>query len=127
MSCLKWNNKLSLDENLKVINTDKLDKKDFTKTCNICLSNHGMVIKCKEKCNYYFHVECARRSKLYMTLTNNKKKTCIYCPSHTPLSVKKNIELEEKRTRDDILKFIRSIKKYFNEKEIEYNPFKYEL
>lgn len=73
-----------------------------------------MTITCSIKgCEYSFHAECGRRGKLYyQKLEGNFWKCKAFCPSHTPLLIKKSIEREENRTREDIIKFLKNIKRF---------------
>ena len=112
-SCTLWNKKLNYHKgNLKGVL--KLSKSRFDGMCRVCLTKEGFTHKCIiSNCSYSFHIECARRAKLHfdcedgVILSNN-----IYCPAHTPLLVKKNIDHEEKKTRDLIVKYLKSMKRF---------------
>lgn len=69
-------------------------------TCYVCRKRMGACIQCaKANCYMAFHVTCAQQANLYMKLEATKggevKKTA-YCDSHTPPSVKRKMEKEER-------------------------------
>lgn len=58
-------------------------------------------------------MECARRAKLYFDCEDGViQSNSMFCPAHTPLLVKKNIEHEEDKTRDMILKYLKNLKRF---------------
>ena len=129
LSCMFWNSKLDFRQGV-LKNHQKTTEKDFSSKCNICeKSNHGIVVKCKiEGCKFKFHVECARRAKLTMGNSNSfYRGNCIFCPEHTPLPLKKLIVTENKRTKEDIKKYLKMLKRYLTNVEIEVPPFEDKL
>ena len=78
-----------------------------------------------EKCDKYYHPECARKKKIYMEQLNiDKLKYLIFCEAHEPLKVRRKIEVKRKKYRDEIVKFCRGIEKYVETYKIAHLPFK---
>lgn len=123
-SCLLFNKKIEIQENGS-FSLQKLKKKNFEEMCSICRTSMGCVVSCSvSNCSYKFHVECARRGKLTMENKDYRKGTMnIFCPDHSPLSIRKNLLMEEKRTRDTIVKFSKNLKRFLLQKEINLSEF----
>ena len=69
-------------------------------TCYVCRKRMGACIQCaKANCYVAFHVTCAQHASLYMKVEVGKGgdiKKMAYCDTHTPPSVKRKLEREEK-------------------------------
>lgn len=125
LSCIFWNSKLEFKTGI-LKNYQKINEKDFFAKCDICQKKkQGLVVKCKiEGCKFRFHVECARRAKLTMGNSSTfYRGNCIFCPEHTPLPLKKQILTENKRTKEDIKKYLKILKRFLNNNEIETGTF----
>jgi hypothetical protein len=94
---------------------DVIDKRRYGLVCSICTQKNGACIQCaKGKCQASFHVECARRSKMFMEVKNSENNGyTIYCEKHAPLKVKRTLESKIKTYVDDISKFGRAIEKFY--------------
>lgn len=81
--------------------------------CSICCMNNGAVLNCSyENCYKTFHIECAKRSELTLESQNQEHRDFIlYCETHTPLKFKKEVEISRKRTRNEIIKYVKHLKK----------------
>jgi hypothetical protein len=81
--------------------------------CSICCSNNGAVLTCSyENCYKTFHIECAKRSELTLESQNHEHRDFIlFCETHTPLRFKKEVEISRKRTRNEIIKYVKHLKK----------------
>lgn len=94
---------------------ERIDKKRFQLTCALCQHRSGACIQCaRGKCAIAFHVECARRAKMFMEIKNSENHGfIIYCERHAPLKVKRTLESKVKIYIDEVSKFIRSIDKFY--------------
>lgn len=113
LSCALWNNELKVkDTDIK--NLCKLSPHRFMKMCTICNNSTGYCTNCSyEGCNKMFHVECGRRIKLFMEIIGvGDPQFIMYCPSHTPLMLKIYIQEYERRSREDIYKYHKYLKRF---------------
>jgi hypothetical protein len=100
----------------KVHGFDKLEKKRFGLTCNVCGQKEGACVQCaSRKCHEAFHVECARRTKVFMEAKNSENRHyTVYCDRHAPLMAKRKLESTALSVCSDITKFCRNIEKIFD-------------
>ncbi|KAL4493484.1 hypothetical protein ABPG72_007492 [Tetrahymena utriculariae] len=125
LTCALWIQECYFEErsSLNMIRgLENIDKKRFLLTCLICKQKKsGCCIQCaKGKCSASFHPECARRAGLSLEVRHLEKVThLVFCQRHTPLKLRRILEQKEKKYKDEIQKFCRSIEKYnetyFNE------------
>ena len=118
-SCALWNGYINVkDQRLKGFSDIPLFT--FLKICAVCNSSIGCCIKCsRDDCNVYFHVECGRRVRLFMEMIGvNTPKFLMYCASHTPLMLKIMIEEYERKSREEVIKFYRYIKRFLKSNKI---------
>ncbi|EAS03088.2 PHD zinc finger protein (macronuclear) [Tetrahymena thermophila SB210] len=125
LTCALWIQECYFEErsSLNMIRgIENIDKKRFLLTCLICKQKKsGCCIQCaKGKCSASFHPECARRAGLSLEVRHLEKVThLVFCQRHTPLKLRRILEQKEKKYKDEIQKFCRSIEKYnetyFNE------------
>jgi hypothetical protein len=121
LSCALWLPELNIvyfDIKEKIKGVENLPKKRFQETCNICLKiGYGPTIKC-EKCDYYFHPECARRLRKFVLEINeneNGETTFLaYCNKDAPPNHLKKYELIKQRKKDEIKKVSNLIQKDIN-------------
>lgn len=121
-SCVLWNKYISVKDN-KLKGFQDVPIYQFLKNCAVCNSSVGCTIKCcRDDCNVYYHVECGRRVKLFMEMigSSNNHRFLMYCASHTPLMLKLLIEDYERRTKDDVIKFYKYIKRYLKMQKINF-------
>lgn len=97
----------------ELIGLKNIDLARFGWTCLICKSTSGTTLKCPvENCNKNFHVECAKRAKLVIESQNHDHKDFVlYCEAHTPLRFKKEVEGLRKKSKNEIIKFAKYLKK----------------
>lgn len=81
--------------------------------CQACKLVEGATLKCySRECTQRFHVECAKRAGLTIEAqTPEHKDFILFCEAHTPLKFKKEIEITRKRSRNEIVKFAKNLKK----------------
>lgn len=115
VTCALWTPECYFDDknyysNVKGI--ENIDKQRYKLECSICkTSRGGACVRCaRPECNEAFHPECARRANVFMEVRNTDKLAyLIYCERHTPLQLRRNIEQKDKKYKEEILKFCRSI------------------
>ena len=116
---------IDLRKHLNTINIEKyqltglkdIDQSMFGWECGACSMRGGTCLKChSEDCNQRFHIECAKRAGLTIESQNSEHKDyIIFCETHTPLKFKKEIELTQKKSRNEIIKFSKNMKKQLKE------------
>lgn len=81
--------------------------------CQACKMVEGATLKCySAECTQKFHVECAKRAGLTIEAqTSEHKDFILFCEAHTPLKFKKEIQIMRKRSRNEIVKFAKNLKK----------------
>ncbi|EAS02021.2 PHD zinc finger protein (macronuclear) [Tetrahymena thermophila SB210] len=117
ITCTLWTPECFFDDknyytNIKGI--ENIDKQRFKLECSICKQKKaGSCVQCaKTKCMEAFHPECARRENIYMEIRNTDKLAyLIYCERHTPLKLRRLLEQKEKKYKEEIIKFCRSIER----------------
>lgn len=120
LSCCLWNTELEVQlyqvPPEKVLGFDKLEKKRFGLTCNVCGQKEGACVQCaSRKCHEAFHVECARRTKVFMEAKNSENRHyTVYCDRHAPLMAKRKLDSTALSVCSDITKFCRNIEKIFD-------------
>lgn len=119
LSCCLWIPKLEVTcepvPNM-VQSFDQVDKRRFQMECSICGKKEGACIQCSAKnCQEPFHVECARRTKMYMETKNaDNRFYTIYCDRHAPLMAKRKLDSQANSICNDINKFCRYIEKFYD-------------
>lgn len=85
--------------------------------CQVCRKKEGASLKCyKRECGRRFHVECAKRAGLTIEAqTTEHRDFILFCEEHTPLRFKKEIAATRKRSRNEIVKFAKNLKKKLKE------------
>ncbi|KAM3137292.1 hypothetical protein pb186bvf_010662 [Paramecium bursaria] len=116
LSCFYWVPECYLDEkNNQLKGLENINPKRFTLECDICkLKKSGVCVQCtKLQCQKSFHVECARRSNIFLTinLSSSKLDYQLYCQPHIPLKVKRQLDSKYKQYEKDIVEFFRSYEK----------------
>lgn len=120
LSCCLWNTELEVHlfqpPPEKVLGFDRLEKKRFGLTCNVCGQKEGACVQCaSRKCHEAFHVECARRTKVFMEAKNSENRHyTVYCDRHAPLMAKRKLDSTALSICSDITKFCRNIEKIFD-------------
>jgi len=119
LSCCLWIPKLEVTgepvPNM-VQSFDQVDRRRFQMECSICGKREGACIQCSSKnCQEPFHVECARRTKMYMETKNaDNRFYTIYCDRHAPLMAKRKLDSQAVSICNDITKFCRYIEKFYD-------------
>ncbi|CAD8142523.1 unnamed protein product [Paramecium octaurelia] len=116
LSCFYWSPECFLDEKQDILRgVDNINAKRFALNCSICnIKKAGMCIQCaRSSCSTSFHVECARRSGIFLTQTvvNNKPDYQIFCQKHVPLKVKRILESKQRLYEREIIDFFRAYEK----------------
>ncbi|CAD8127054.1 unnamed protein product [Paramecium sonneborni] len=116
LSCFYWSPECFLDEKQDILRgVDNINAKRFALNCTICnIKKAGMCIQCaRGSCSTSFHVECARRSGIFLTQTviNNKPDYQIFCQKHVPLKVKRILESKQRLYEREIIDFFRAYEK----------------
>ncbi|CAD8046423.1 unnamed protein product [Paramecium sonneborni] len=116
LSCFYWSPECFLDEKQDILRgVDNINAKRFSLNCTICnIKKAGMCIQCaRGSCSTSFHVECARRSGIFLTQTiiNNKPDYQIFCQKHVPLKVKRILESKQRLYEREIIDFFRAYEK----------------
>jgi bromodomain and PHD finger-containing protein 1 len=112
---LYFGDKLNMNE---VEGFNCLAKDRFKIECIVCQKKNGAIINCdKGQCKKAFHPECARRAKLFLDVreveNTQQMGYAIFCEKHTPLKLRRTLETKEKKYRDELTKFCKSIEKYY--------------
>lgn len=94
---------------------ENIDHRRFKLRCLVCNHKLGACIQCaRGQCQASFHIECARRAKIYMEMgAGSGKRYLLYCEKHAPLKIKRVIESRLKGMQEQIAKFCRVIEKYY--------------
>ncbi|CAD8140475.1 unnamed protein product [Paramecium octaurelia] len=113
LSCFYWSPECFLDEKQDILRgVDNINQKRFTLNCSLCnIKKAGMCIQCaRSSCQTGFHVECARRSGIFLTQTivNTKPDYQIFCQKHVPLKVKRILESKQRLYEREIIDFFRA-------------------
>ncbi|CAD8046743.1 unnamed protein product [Paramecium sonneborni] len=116
LSCFYWSPECFLDEKQDILRgVDNINQKRFTLNCCLCnIKKAGMCIQCaRSSCQIAFHVECARRSGIFLTQTvvNTKPDYQIFCQKHLPLKVKRILESKQRLYEREIIDFFRAYEK----------------
>lgn len=119
LSCCIWMSDLEITLEPapnKVKNIENLDKVRFNLECGICGKKEGACIQCHNRnCTESFHVECARRTKMFMEARNSENRFyTIYCEKHAPLEAKRKLESNTANNCNLITKFCRHTEKLFD-------------
>jgi hypothetical protein len=120
LSCCLWNTELEVqmyqNPPEKVQGFDKMEKKRFGLTCSVCGQKDGACVQCaSRKCHEAFHVECARRTKVFMEAKNSDNRHyTVYCDRHAPLMAKRKLDSSALSLCSDITKFCKNIEKIFD-------------
>mmetsp|Transcript_12803 Transcript_12803/g.19822 ORF Transcript_12803/g.19822 Transcript_12803/m.19822 type:complete len:249 (+) Transcript_12803:2743-3489(+) len=105
------------------VKMNKMDYSKFNIGCVICGKkgvNMGAAVKCcKSECSIQFHVECAKRAGYCMEIERVEKKNHgkkeklfkIFCESHRPFKIITEINEQNDKEIDSILKFAKTIEK----------------
>lgn len=123
LSCIYWVPELSLKNQFgefDIRGLNHIEKTRFKARCVICNQFNGACISCSApNCGESFHVECGRRAGLYSEVINSSVSKCqMFCLSHTPLVFKKALTVQERRAREEILKFFRALRRFFKARKI---------
>ena len=124
LSCTYWMPETHIKDQFgtfEIVGVNTIEKERFKLECLICGQRNGACITCSHiDCPQSFHVECARRARLHFeNQTTTHTKFLLYCPTHTPLQFKTALNLQDKKAKEEILKFYRYFKKYFKSRKIE--------
>ncbi|CAD8138294.1 unnamed protein product [Paramecium pentaurelia] len=116
LSCFYWSPECFLDEKQDILRgVDNINQKRFIINCSLCnIKKAGMCIQCaRGNCQTGFHVECARRSGIFLTQTivNTKPDYQIFCQKHVPLKVKRILESKQRLYEREIIDFFRAYEK----------------
>ncbi|CAD8136647.1 unnamed protein product [Paramecium octaurelia] len=116
LSCFYWSPECFLDEKQDILRgVDNINQKRFILNCSLCnIKKAGMCIQCaRGNCQTGFHVECARRSGIFLTQTivNTKTDYQIFCQKHVPLKVKRILESKQRLYEREIIDFFRAYEK----------------
>lgn len=119
LSCCLWNSELEYTVDLppkKIIGFDRVDRRRFGLECNLCGCKEGACVQCvSRKCHEAFHVECARRVKMFMEIKNSDSRHyTIYCDRHAPLMAKRKLDSTSLSICNDITKFSKHTEKYYD-------------
>ena len=100
-TCINWHNEVWFEITDKALTafSGTLDYARFGKECCICKQTHGSCISCDySDCKKNFHVRCAIKSKLILSVSDMEKKLKVsdwdikvYCQKHQKQG-KKRIE-----------------------------------
>lgn len=111
------------------IRISKLEEKRYSEPCSICKTSFGVSYKCSSvnhDCPLKFHVECARRSNYYLEVVKsegpvssggagggvqNRDEKRLFCESHRPLKLIRDIEEKKKFMVDEIVTYANVVKK----------------
>jgi hypothetical protein len=95
---------------------DQIDKRRFGFECLVCRKKEGACVQCSsKKCQESFHVECARRTKIFMEAKNSDNRYyTIYCEKHAPSMAKRKLEANTISISGDITKFCKNIEKFYD-------------
>lgn len=97
------------------LDIETIDISRFNEKCSICQkTGYGPCMKCdNDKCQIYFHVECARINKYHMEciLADEGMKYFLYCQTHRPLQFLKTLEIKNSKKKEDIMKFAELVEK----------------
>ena len=118
LSCCFWIPKIEISEDdtpNMVHSLDTVDRKRFQMECSICGKREGACIQCSARnCQEPFHVECARRTKMFMETKNSENRFyTVYCDRHAPLMAKRKLDSQGNSLCSDITKFCRYIEKFY--------------
>jgi hypothetical protein len=79
--------------------------------CEVCFSKVGMCIQCSfPQCYKFFHPECGKDQ--FVSSKSNEKK--VFCDLHKSQKLRKILEFRQKQISEDLLKFCKSMEKFFN-------------
>jgi len=96
---------------------NNISKDRFRYECLVCQKKSGTIVNCdKGQCKKAFHPECALRAKYFLDVREvdtSQLGYFIFCEKHTPLKLRRTLETKEKKYRDDLTKFCKSIEKYY--------------
>jgi hypothetical protein len=118
LSCAIWLPEikmLDLKPPLRVDGMERIEKARFNLECRLCGKKEGSCVQCPfRNCQEAFHVECARRSKMFMEARNSENKWfTIYCERHAPLMTKRLLDSYNDSKINEISKFCRYIEKFY--------------